>query len=86
MPEVRQVLQSADTRERDSVIAAHLSWMEAALERTRTIVASLRGLLTAAGGLGVECRGVTRPGGSLGHSPGAAQRHLSVVRRTFPAP
>lgn len=47
LPEVRRVLKSADTSERDSVIAGHLFRMEAALDRTRAIVASLRGLLTA---------------------------------------
>lgn len=48
LPEVRRVLESPDTAEQDSVIAGHLSRMEAALERTREIVASLRDLLTAA--------------------------------------
>ena len=46
LAEIRRVLASPDTREQDSVIAAHLFRMEAALDRTRGIVASLRGLLT----------------------------------------
>ncbi len=41
------MLESSDTRERDAVIAGHLFRMEAALDRTREIVSSLRGLLTA---------------------------------------
>lgn len=47
LAEVRRVLESSDSRERDSVIAGHLFRMETALDRTREIVASLRGLLTA---------------------------------------
>lgn len=47
LADVRRVLESSDTRERDAIIADHLFRMEAALDRTRTIVTSLRGLLTA---------------------------------------
>ena len=59
LTEVRRVLESPDPRERDSVIAAHLFRMEAALDRTREIVASLRGLLTAPGA--PEIRPLTLP-------------------------
>ncbi len=48
LAEVRRVLESSDTGERDAAIAEHLSRMEAELSRTRAIVASLRGLLTSA--------------------------------------
>ena len=58
LAEVRRVLTSPDPRERDSVISAHLFRMEAALDRTREIVTSLRGLLTATGGPRVERRKV----------------------------
>ncbi|HLL62497.1 MAG TPA: MerR family transcriptional regulator [Propionibacteriaceae bacterium] len=47
LAEVRRVLDSADPAQRDATIADHLSRMEAELSRTRAIVASLRGLLTA---------------------------------------
>ena len=53
---VRRVLESGDTAERDAVIADHLLRMEAELDRTREIVASLRGLLTGTGTPRVERR------------------------------
>jgi DNA-binding transcriptional MerR regulator/effector-binding domain-containing protein len=56
LAEVRRVLDSTDTGQRDAAIAAHLSRMEAELSRTRAIVASLRGLLTTAGTVDVQCR------------------------------
>ena len=40
LPEVRRVLGSVDTAERDAAIADHLLRMEAELGRTRAIVAS----------------------------------------------
>jgi DNA-binding transcriptional MerR regulator len=54
LADIRRVLLSGDTAERDRVIADHLLRMEAALDRTRTIVASLRGLLTATPGPAVR--------------------------------
>ncbi|MFE9786781.1 MerR family transcriptional regulator [Nocardia salmonicida] len=47
LPEIRTVLATADPGERDTALRAHLIRMEAALERTREVVASLRALLTA---------------------------------------
>src|SRR5690349_17196289 len=43
--EVREVLATPDPDVRAAVIAAHLSRLEAELERTRTAVASLRRLM-----------------------------------------
>lgn len=45
VPAVREVLEAPSTVERDAVLAAHLDRMERELERTRSIVASLRDLL-----------------------------------------
>jgi DNA-binding transcriptional MerR regulator len=58
LAQVRRVLDSPDTVQRDAAIADHLSRMEAELSRTRAIVASLRGLLTAATDLEVQRRTV----------------------------
>lgn len=46
LADVRTVLDASDT-DRNTVIGAHLERMEAELDRTRTIVASLRTLLTS---------------------------------------
>lgn len=56
LAEVRRVLESTDTVERDEAIADHLLRMEAELSRTRAIVVSLRGLLTPAPGLEIRRR------------------------------
>ena len=56
LAEVRRVLDSTDTHQRDAAIAEHLSRMESELSRTRAIVASLRGLLTSGATLEVERR------------------------------
>jgi DNA-binding transcriptional MerR regulator len=56
LAEVRRVLASTDTAERDIAIAEHLHRMEAELSRTRAIVTSLRGLLTSAVALEVQRR------------------------------
>ena len=58
LAEVRRVLESNDTTERDAAIADHLRRMEAELSRTRAIVASLRGLLAPAVSLEVQHRTV----------------------------
>ena len=58
LAEVRRVLESTDTAERDAAIADHLRRMEAELGRTRAIVASLRGLLTPAAIVQVQRRTV----------------------------
>ncbi|MFD3706384.1 MerR family transcriptional regulator [Nocardia sp. NPDC058658] len=47
LPEIRTVLAAADPAERDTALRAHLIRMEAALDRTREVVVSLRALLTA---------------------------------------
>lgn len=49
VPEVREVLAAPDDAARDARLRAHLEHMEAQLERTRSVVASLRELLSAAG-------------------------------------
>ena len=46
LADVRRVVDSADSRERDAVIAEHLDRMERELDRTRAIVTSMRGLLS----------------------------------------
>src|SRR5918997_2685308 len=45
LADVRRVVECSDWHERDAVIAEHLGRMERELERTRTIVTSLRDLL-----------------------------------------
>jgi DNA-binding transcriptional MerR regulator len=45
LADVRRVVECADSRERDAVIAEHLGRMERELDRTRAIVTSLRDLL-----------------------------------------
>ncbi|MFI5503209.1 MerR family transcriptional regulator [Nocardia asteroides] len=47
LPEIRTVLAAADPADRDVTLRAHLARMEAELQRTREVVASLRALLTA---------------------------------------
>ncbi|MEV6363421.1 MerR family transcriptional regulator [Nocardia asteroides] len=47
LPEIRTVLAAADPADRDATLRAHLARMEAELQRTREVVASLRALLTA---------------------------------------
>jgi DNA-binding transcriptional MerR regulator len=46
LADVRRVVDSADSRERDTAIAEHLGRMERQLDRTRAIVTSLRDLLS----------------------------------------
>ena len=46
LADVRRVVECADSRERDAVIAEHLRRMERELDRTRAIVTSLRDLLS----------------------------------------
>jgi DNA-binding transcriptional MerR regulator/effector-binding domain-containing protein len=46
LADVRRVVDCADSRERDAVIAEHLGRMERELDRTRAIVTSLRDLLS----------------------------------------
>jgi DNA-binding transcriptional MerR regulator len=58
LAQVRRVLDSPGTVQRDAAIADHLSRMEAELSRTRAIVTSLRGLLTAATDVEVQRRTV----------------------------
>ncbi|MFD3511245.1 MerR family transcriptional regulator [Nocardia sp. NPDC058666] len=47
LPEIRTVLAAADPAERDAALRAHLTRMEAELDRTREVILSLRALLTA---------------------------------------
>lgn len=47
---IRKVLAAPSTAERNDLVAAHLTLMEAQLERTRSAVASLRSLLAQSGG------------------------------------
>ena len=46
LADVQRVVNAADSRERDAVIAEHLGRMERQLDRTRAIVTSLRDLLS----------------------------------------
>ena len=50
LPEIRSVVGAADEHRRDSLIAAHLERMEQQLVQTRSVIASLRGLLTRTAG------------------------------------
>jgi DNA-binding transcriptional MerR regulator/effector-binding domain-containing protein len=56
--EVRDVLSAPDDTVRDARLRAHLARMEAQLERTRDVVASLRELLSPAAPLSVDYRTV----------------------------
>jgi DNA-binding transcriptional MerR regulator len=57
LPQIQAVLATDDTSERDRLLHDHLQRMEAELDRTRQVVASLRGLLgTTAPSLAVELR------------------------------
>ncbi|MEV6215710.1 MerR family transcriptional regulator [Nocardia sp. NPDC051833] len=46
LPDIRTVLAAAEPADRDATLRAHLTRMEAELQRTRDVVASLRALLT----------------------------------------
>ncbi|WP_280481159.1 MerR family transcriptional regulator [Nocardia cyriacigeorgica] len=48
LPQIREVLAAEEVAERDAALRAHLLRMEQQLQRTQEVVASLRGLLTAA--------------------------------------
>ena len=50
LPEIRSVVGAPDEHRRDSLIAAHLEHMEQQLVQTRSVIASLRGLLTRTAG------------------------------------
>lgn len=56
LPEIRAVLAAEDVADRDAALRAHLLRMERQLQRTQDVVASLRGLLTAAPPLRVQHR------------------------------
>ncbi|MGW0250878.1 MerR family transcriptional regulator [Nocardia goodfellowii] len=58
LPEIKAVLDAADTDSRDAALRAHLARMEAQLQRTRDVVASLRSLLTPSAPISVEYRSV----------------------------
>ncbi|MEV6274526.1 MerR family transcriptional regulator [Nocardia sp. NPDC051832] len=58
LPEIKAVLDAADTSSRDAALRAHLERMEAQLQRTRDVVASLRSLLTPSAPISVEYRSV----------------------------
>jgi DNA-binding transcriptional MerR regulator/effector-binding domain-containing protein len=58
LPEIKAVLAAPDAGARDAALRAHLARMEAELQRTRDVVASLRSLLTPAAPITVEYRSV----------------------------
>ncbi|WP_054816858.1 MerR family transcriptional regulator [Nocardia arizonensis] len=58
LPRIKAVIDARDTAERDAALRAHLERMEAQLQRTRDVVASLRALLTPAAPLEVQYRTV----------------------------
>lgn len=58
LPEIKAVLAASDTESRDAALRAHLERMEAELQRTQSVVASLRSLLTPAAPITVEYRSI----------------------------
>ncbi|MEV6557247.1 MerR family transcriptional regulator [Nocardia sp. NPDC051756] len=58
LPEIKAVLAAPDDDIRNAALRAHLERMEAELARTRSVVASLRSLLTPAAPLAVEYRSI----------------------------
>ncbi|PXX63220.1 DNA-binding transcriptional MerR regulator [Nocardia tenerifensis] len=58
LPEVKAVLAAPDDDVRHAALRAHLERMEAELERTRSVVASLRSLLTPSAPIAVEYRSI----------------------------
>ncbi|MFI2477400.1 MerR family transcriptional regulator [Nocardia xishanensis] len=58
LPEIKAVLAAPDIGARDSALRAHLERMEAELQRTREVVASLRSLLTEAAPISVNYRSI----------------------------
>ncbi|WP_067864527.1 MerR family transcriptional regulator [Nocardia shimofusensis] len=56
LPEIEDVLTAPGIAARDAALRAHLERMEEQLQRTRTVVASLRALLTPASPLDIEYR------------------------------
>ncbi|MET8773468.1 MerR family transcriptional regulator [Nocardia sp. NPDC004654] len=58
LPEIKSVLAAPDITSRDSALRAHLERMEAELQRTRAVVASLRSLLTEPAPIAVSYRSI----------------------------
>ncbi|WP_378736202.1 MerR family transcriptional regulator [Nocardia brasiliensis] len=58
LPEIKAVLAAPDDDTRNVALRAHLERMEAELVRTRSVVASLRSLLTPAAPIAVEYRSI----------------------------
>ncbi|WP_405159449.1 MerR family transcriptional regulator [Nocardia sp. NBC_01499] len=58
LPEIKAVLAAPDDDVRNAALRAHLERMEAELARTRSVVASLRSLLTPAAPIAVEYRSI----------------------------
>ncbi|MCP2294605.1 DNA-binding transcriptional regulator, MerR family [Nocardia amikacinitolerans] len=58
LPEIKSVLAAPDVAARDSALRAHLERMEAELQRTRAVVASLRSLLTEPAPITVSYRSI----------------------------
>ncbi|MFI6043282.1 MerR family transcriptional regulator [Nocardia sp. NPDC051321] len=58
LPEIKAVLAAPDTDIRNAALRAHLERMEAELARTRSVVASLRSLLTPSAPIAVEYRSI----------------------------
>ncbi|MFC9435922.1 MerR family transcriptional regulator [Nocardia sp. NPDC057030] len=58
LPEIKAVLAAPDDGIRNAALRAHLERMEAELARTRSVVASLRSLLSPAAPLAVEYRSI----------------------------
>ncbi|WP_330251131.1 MerR family transcriptional regulator [Nocardia sp. NBC_00565] len=58
LPEIKSMLMAPDEDTRNATIRAHLERMEAELQRTQAVVASLRSLLTPSAPIAVEYRSV----------------------------
>ncbi|MFD0361953.1 MerR family transcriptional regulator [Nocardia sp. GCM10030253] len=58
LPEIKGLLAAPDEGARNAALRAHLARMEAELQRTRDVVASLRSLLTPAAPIAVEYRSI----------------------------
>ncbi|WP_433729972.1 MerR family transcriptional regulator [Nocardia sp. CA-129566] len=59
LPDIKAVLAASDTESRDAALRAHLARMEAELQRTQSVVASLRSLLTPSAPITVEYRSIS---------------------------
>jgi DNA-binding transcriptional MerR regulator/effector-binding domain-containing protein len=76
LDKIRDVVGADDAEQRNATIAAHLTAMETELERTRTVVASLRGLLEHPAAAGTVERRVLPAVTALALSADVTRHHV----------